>query len=79
MSKPIIDNLIRAILLHVPFDGWSATAIANGAADIGIEPAEAALMFPNGAIDAVEAFTDLADREMAVSYTHLTLPTLCSG
>ena len=65
MSKPIIDDLIRAILLHVPFDGWSATAIANGAADIGIEPAEAALMFPNGAIDAVEAFTDLADREMA--------------
>ena len=65
MSKPTIDDLIRAILLHVPFDGWSATAIANGAADIGIEPAEAALMFPNGAIDAVEAFTDLADREMA--------------
>ena len=58
------DALIRAVLSHVPFDGWSEAAIRAGAKDCKLNQAETARLLPNGAIDAVEAFIDLADREM---------------
>lgn len=71
MAKPSKDDLIRAILLHVPFDGWSEQAIVAGAADCGLANDEAMAMLPGGAIDAVDAFTDLADREMALALDHM--------
>ena len=43
MINKIIDNtdikfeLVRAMLPHVPFDGWTWVAMENGAADISFE------------------------------------------
>ena len=37
------DAILRATLLHVPFDGWSATSLAAGIRDSGIEGAAARL------------------------------------
>ena len=65
------DTLIRAILSHVPFDGWSEGAIRAGAKDCKLTETETARLLPNGAIDAVEAFIDLADREMIAGVNKL--------
>ena len=42
------DAILRAVLGHVPFDGWSAKAYAAGEQDSGLPPDRAALAFPDG-------------------------------
>lgn len=71
MAKQGRDDLIRALLQHVPFDGWNDAAIAAAAGDCGMDAAEVARLLPGGAADAVDAFTDLADREMAIALDRL--------
>lgn len=60
--------LVRA-LAHVPSMGWGWPALAAALREDGMtaEAArlEAELLFPGGAVDMVETFIDLADREMA--------------
>jgi ubiquinone biosynthesis protein COQ9 len=60
--------LVRAVA-HVPELGWGWRALAAGLREDGMEAEaarlEAELLFPGGAADMVEAFIDLADREMA--------------
>lgn len=58
------DAAIEAMLPHVPFDGWTMAAVRRGLASIGAEPEDAALLFPGGASDIIEAFCDWADRRM---------------
>lgn len=53
------DAAIEAILPHVPFDGWTVTALRRAAGP------DADLLFPDGAAGMVEAFCDLSDRQMA--------------
>ncbi len=62
--SPERDAAIEAALPHVPFDGWTYRALRRGLASIGASPEEAALLFPGGSVDMVEAFCDLADRHM---------------
>lgn len=57
--------VIRALLDQVPFDGWTVTALRRALASLGRDPAEAALLFPGGAVSMIEAWAALADREMA--------------
>jgi len=57
-------RLIEAMLLHVPFDGWSAVARDAGALDAGIDPDIAALALPDAASMA-DAYTARADAMMA--------------
>jgi ubiquinone biosynthesis protein COQ9 len=59
------DQAIRAALPHVPALGWTRAALAAGLADIGRDPLEQDWLFPRGPVEAVEAWCDLADREMA--------------
>ncbi|MEN8197777.1 MAG: COQ9 family protein [Pseudomonadota bacterium] len=58
------DELLLAMLPHVPFDGWTATALRLGAEEAGIDPAGAGEAFPGGAADMVEHFSDWSDRRM---------------
>ena len=58
------DELLLAMLPHVPFDGWTATALRLGAVEAGIDPAGAGAAFPGGAADMVEHFSDWSDRRM---------------
>ena len=41
--EQVREELLLALLPHVPFDGWSERAIAAGAEDAGLTPAEATL------------------------------------
>ncbi len=62
--SPARDAAIAATLPHVPFDGWTYRALRHGLAGIGASPDDAALLFPRGAGDLIEAFCDWADRRM---------------
>lgn len=60
------DAAIEAVLPHVPFDGWTRTALRHAGPD-------ADLLFPGGAADLVEAFCDFADRRMEQEAAGLNL------
>jgi ubiquinone biosynthesis protein COQ9 len=53
---PKTDELLDAVLLHVPFDGWSPTAFNAAVADTGIEMAAAKAICPRGAVDLAIAY-----------------------
>ncbi|MFM7417463.1 MAG: COQ9 family protein, partial [Alphaproteobacteria bacterium] len=58
------DAALDAILPLVPLYGWQGSAIAEGLKDAGMAPEDAEWMFPRGAISAIEAWIELADRRM---------------
>ncbi len=57
--------LIEALLVHVPFDGWTRRALRHALADRGADPHDAAGLFPRGATEMVAAYAAWADRRMA--------------
>lgn len=57
-------KLLDASLAHVAFDGWSEAAIAEGARDLGLSPAEALNAFPGGPRELLRAFHEDIDRQM---------------
>jgi ubiquinone biosynthesis protein COQ9 len=67
MAETTRDDLIRAILPHIPFDGWSNSAVALAGEDLGIAPEMIKSLLPGGVMDAIDGFTDMADRDMAIS------------
>ena len=73
------DAAIDALLPNVAFDGWTSRALRRALVAIGEEPEDAALLFPGGCADMIEAYCDLADRRMeagaaAIDMTEMRLP-----
>ena len=62
--SPERDAAIRAMLAFVPDAGWTRAALRLGMAAAGADPLDAGLLFPGGATDMIEAWADLADRDM---------------
>lgn len=58
------DQLLDAVLAHVPFDGWSDTAFRAAVSETGIAPAVARGVCPRGAVDLALAYHARGDREM---------------
>ena len=58
------DAALDAILPLVSLYGWQGSAIHEGLKDAGMAPEDAEWMFPRGAISAIEAWIELADRRM---------------
>tara|TARA_B100000676_G_C18073225_1_gene845797 strand:- start:1866 stop:2552 length:687 start_codon:yes stop_codon:yes gene_type:complete len=67
------DELIEAILKHVPFEGWTQKAILAGAEDIKLDKNKAICIFPGQAIDLLEYHSNLADRRMVEAIKELDL------
>lgn len=63
--QQIRDRLVLAALPHVVFEGWSAKALVEAAAEEGLDASLAERAFMGGPAEAVEHFVDLADRLMA--------------
>ena len=63
------DRLMLAALPHVAFDGWTATALAAGAGDAGLDGSDARRLFPGGAAEFVRAFAEWADARMVARMT----------
>ncbi len=59
--------IVEHALTHVPFDGWSARALRQGAADAGLDETMWRRAFPRGAADAVEFWSAETDRAMAAA------------
>jgi ubiquinone biosynthesis protein COQ9 len=58
------DAIIDALLLEVPFDGWTVKSLRQALTAIGEPPEDAPLYFPDGAGEMIEAFCALADARM---------------
>ena len=85
MTNKLADNtnikfdLVKAMLSHVPFDGWTWSAMENGAVDINFEKSQSAYkridiyknLFKNGAIDFIDVFSEIIDVEVKNNYNNL--------
>ena len=75
-NNQIRINLIKAMLTHVPFDGWTWEAMEQGAIDIGYEKKKTSSerikifknLFKNGSIDFIDAFSEIIDLEVKENY-----------
>ena len=75
MTDPIdmtLDELRDALAPLLPasavFDGWTAIALANAAADLGVPADRAALCFPGGAIDMIDGWFAALDHAMLAAF-----------
>jgi ubiquinone biosynthesis protein COQ9 len=57
-------KVLEAILAQVPFDGWTGLAYEATLKQSGLSPSDAALLFPRGIYDVVDAFGTMADEAM---------------
>lgn len=57
-------RLLDAIVVHVPFEGWSPEAFAAAARDIGMTLKDARALCPRGATDLAVLFHEQGDRKM---------------
>ena len=78
-NKQIRIDLIKAMLTHVPFDGWTWEAMEQGAIDIGYEKKKTSLerikifkdLFKNGSIDFIDIFSEIIDLEVKENYNSI--------
>jgi ubiquinone biosynthesis protein COQ9 len=70
------DALADRLPGHAVFDGWSQTALAGAAAELGVPADRAALCFPGGAIEMIDAWFAAIDRAMAARLAALDLPAM---
>ncbi len=63
------DSALRAALAHVPALGWTRAALGAGLRDLDRDALEQDWLFPRGPVEAIEAWCDLADREMEAAAT----------
>ncbi|NKB60417.1 MAG: COQ9 family protein [Alphaproteobacteria bacterium] len=70
------DEILLAALPHVPFDGWSVTALARGAVDAGHDAAAVKRLFPGGAPTMIAAHNRYADQIMLEELARRDLDTM---
>ncbi len=56
--------LLKAALVHVPFDGWSKKTKQQAANDLGIDKGIVDLAFPHGSIEMIELYAKNCDDQM---------------
>lgn len=71
MTAILADDLVKAILNHVPFDGWSDAALMAGAAEVGLDEAEMRALLPAGVAGAIQHYLAMADADMLAAYQAL--------
>ena len=78
--SPSRDDLRRELLAttlrHVPFDGWTMTALIAGGRDLDFDLAEVRRLFPGGTEEVVDLFVADADRLMVEELDKLDLPAM---
>lgn len=62
------NQLIEAVLNHIPFDGWSTASLKMAAADCDVSEAELTALFPAGVADAISAYGAYADERMVSAF-----------
>lgn len=70
------QQLLFAMLAHVPFDGWSDRALQLARQDSGLREIDVMRAFPNGAVDALDYFMEHLDQSMLAALAKLPLDTM---
>lgn len=60
----LCDQLVNCTLKHVPFEGWTLKALAQGAQDAGIEAQEALVLFNHDIDSLISHYSAMLDRHM---------------
>ncbi len=80
MSDPTLDEMREMLAAELPghaaFDGWTPEALTLAADATGIDPAVAALAFPGGAMDMIDAWFAQIDTAMLKNLPTKTLATM---
>jgi ubiquinone biosynthesis protein COQ9 len=80
MSDPTLDEmrvmLAAELPAHAAFDGWTPEALALAAQATDIDPAVAALAFPGGAMDMIDAWFAHIDDAMLANLSPETLAAM---
>jgi ubiquinone biosynthesis protein COQ9 len=63
-----LSELLKAILPHVVFDGWSKISFECAVVDLKMDPAFAAMLAPRGALDLAVAYHRQGDAHMRAAY-----------
>jgi ubiquinone biosynthesis protein COQ9 len=67
-AKPVLrEDVLKAALKHVPFDGFTDSVLQRAGKEAGASQDDLARLFPEGALDLVEAFSDWGDDEMGAA------------
>ncbi|HWA44825.1 MAG TPA: COQ9 family protein [Hypericibacter adhaerens] len=75
-NRDVYLALLKAVLRHVPFDGWSPASLKAGAADLGLDLPKALLLLPGGMAELAERFHAEADRQMLEALAQYDLEAL---
>ncbi len=59
-------DIIDAVAVHVPFDGWSEKSLKAALQDLDLDPGIARLAFPDGIREMVDAYLGRVDDKMMV-------------
>lgn len=70
----ILDRLLDAALLHVPFDGWSETTLKAAVQDAEVEPTMLRALCPRGAVTLALAYHARGDAAMIARLKSDALP-----
>lgn len=70
------DALAERLSAHAVFDGWSAAALAGAAGELDVPADRAALCFPGGPIEMIDAWFAAIDRDMAARLGTLDLRSM---
>jgi ubiquinone biosynthesis protein COQ9 len=79
-NEMTLDELRAALAPLIPphavFDGWGEKALAMAAAELGVPAARAALAFPGGAAEMIDAWFDAIDKAMLLAFPPERVPTM---
>ncbi len=69
-------ELLAATLRHVPFDGWTMTALIAGGRDLDFDLAEVRRLYPGGTEEVINLFVAEADRRMVEELDKIDLSAM---
>ena len=75
-KQKIANDIIDKALSLVAEDGWNQATLASGAVLAGYKKTDVVRVFPNGAIDAIEAYARMVDAQMLEALSHYNLTTM---
>ncbi len=75
-KSAIREQITLAALAHVPFDGWTMTALEAGARDAGFDALMVKRVFPRGLTQWAETWSEWADNRMLEALNGLDLENM---
>jgi ubiquinone biosynthesis protein COQ9 len=75
-KKKVAEEIIEHALPLVPFEGWTQITLGKAALAAGYKKTDVVRVFPAGAIEAVDAYARMIDRQMLAELTHYNFDTM---